>query len=242
MLISHRKRFIFTKTSKTAGTTVEAYFEPYCLPEGQWSFSHRRGEYVSETGIVGYRGPLSGRKLPVWYNHMSARKIRDRIGANTWDAYFKFTVVRNPFDKLISTFFMYENRKKKYTILQKLKALVKKAVDRGNPIDRVSGRTDVARFRSWIRKGGSNIDRNKYLIDGKECVDFFIRFENMSDDIKTVCDRLSLPFESSRINWLKKGKRPKDIHIRDYYDSRTEEIVRGLYSWEFQRFGYEFPE
>lgn len=35
MLISHRKRFIFTKTAKTAGTSVESYFEQYCMPEGE---------------------------------------------------------------------------------------------------------------------------------------------------------------------------------------------------------------
>ena len=55
MLISHRKRFIYTKTVKTAGTSVESYFEPYCMREGEWSFSHSRAEYVSEAGIVGIR-------------------------------------------------------------------------------------------------------------------------------------------------------------------------------------------
>ena len=36
MLISHRKQFIYTKTYKTAGTSVEVYFEPYCMQEGEW--------------------------------------------------------------------------------------------------------------------------------------------------------------------------------------------------------------
>ena len=40
MLISHRKQFIYTKTAKTAGTSVESYFEKYCMPEGKWQFSH----------------------------------------------------------------------------------------------------------------------------------------------------------------------------------------------------------
>lgn len=181
---------------------MEVYFEPYCLPEGQRSIPFRREAYVSETGIVGHRGSLAERRKPVWYNHMSAGKIRNLIGMEIWNAYFKFTVVRNPFDKLLSTFFMYENRKKKYSVLQKLKAVVKKAVDRGSPIDRIRGQTDVERFRDWVKKGGSNIDRNKYLINGKECIDYFIRFENMHDDLKTVCSALSIPFEPSRINWL----------------------------------------
>jgi hypothetical protein len=31
MLVSHLKKFIFTKTKKTAGTSVESVFEPYCM-------------------------------------------------------------------------------------------------------------------------------------------------------------------------------------------------------------------
>ena len=102
MLISHRKRFIFIKTVKTAGTSVESYFEKYCMPEGEWQEAHTRDEYVSEEGIIGYRGPDASSST--WYNHMSAQKLLDLAGRDIWDSYFKFTVIRNPFDKLISAF------------------------------------------------------------------------------------------------------------------------------------------
>ena len=32
--ISHKHKFIFLKTTKTAGTSVEAYLQPLCVPEG----------------------------------------------------------------------------------------------------------------------------------------------------------------------------------------------------------------
>jgi hypothetical protein len=31
MLVSHQRKFIYTKTVKTAGSSVESYFEPYCI-------------------------------------------------------------------------------------------------------------------------------------------------------------------------------------------------------------------
>ncbi len=34
MLVSHRHQFIYTKTHKTASTSVEAYFERFCFPPG----------------------------------------------------------------------------------------------------------------------------------------------------------------------------------------------------------------
>ncbi len=240
MLISHRKQFIFTKTIKTAGTSVESYFEQYCMPEGEWHESHTRDEYISEAGIIGYRGLSPGGSI--WYNHMSAERICDLISQDIWDCYFKFTVVRNPFDKLISRFVMREKAKQYYSYIQRLNAFAKQILDIGAPIDRVKGKTEIERFRCWIRKGGAVIDRDKYIIDGQECVDYFIRFENLHKGMKHVCNHLSIPYEPLRIPEFKKRKEHHSIQIRDYYDHETEQIVQKLYYWELERFGYDLPK
>lgn len=237
MLVSHRKHFIFTKTVKTAGTSVESYFEQYCMPDGEWQESHNREEYISVAGIIGYRGPQ--RKGETWYNHMPAKLIRDLIGQGVWDSYFKFTVIRNPFDKLISGFYFKEKRKKYYSRKRRLIGYAHKILGIGDPIDRVSGDTDIERFRSWIRTGDAVIDRDKYLIDGIECVDFFMRFEELNDGVKHVCDRLSIPYNPSRIPEFKKGIRNGRLNIRDYYDSETKRVVQEKYAWELERFGYD---
>ena len=33
MLVSHKSQFIFTKTARTAGISVEMLFEPFCLAD-----------------------------------------------------------------------------------------------------------------------------------------------------------------------------------------------------------------
>lgn len=60
MLCSHSKHFLYFKTKKTAGTSVEIYFEPYCLPPGSWRPEHARAETVSGFGIIGSR--MGGRR------------------------------------------------------------------------------------------------------------------------------------------------------------------------------------
>ena len=65
---------------------MESYFEKYCMPEGEWTFSSGREEYVGKEGIIGYRG--GNRRKQIWYNHMPAAKIRDKIGADIWNSYF----------------------------------------------------------------------------------------------------------------------------------------------------------
>jgi hypothetical protein len=240
VLVSHRKQFIFTKTVKTAGTSVESYFEKYCMPEGEWQQMHSREEYVSETGIIGYRGPDASRST--WYNHMPAVEIRSLLGQEVWESYYKFTTIRNPFDKLISGFYMFDKRRQKYSSAQKFAAFAKSLINRGNPIDRAQGDTDVERFRNWIKKGGIFLDRDKYMIDGRQCVDYFIRFEDLQAGIQHVCGQLALPFEPSRLPQFKTGFRTSKRDISDYYDRETARIVQEHYAWELERFGYSLPE
>lgn len=58
VLISHRYKFIYIQTKKTASTSVSAFFERYCLPENEEvthkaeSVSH---SYEGESGFIGSR-------------------------------------------------------------------------------------------------------------------------------------------------------------------------------------------
>lgn len=235
MLISHRKKFIYTKTAKTAGTSVEVYFEPHCFPENEWSFSHGRDEYVGKSGIVGHRG--QSRKGKTWFNHMSARQIRDQIGGAIWDEYFKFCVIRDPFDKMVSRFHFHENRKMKMRhsgisrIISRITSL----------INMKKSKSIVERFREYIEIGVS-VDSDKYLIGNSICVDYFIRFEDLKGGIKHVCNILGIPYEPEKLPTLKSGVRPERLRLEDYYDKRTIDLVYESYKWEIEHFGYTPPK
>jgi len=88
MLVSHRKKFIFLKTRKTAGTSVEIYLEPYCLPPVEpFVATHRRQESVTPAGIVGYRGPNNDASQ--YSNHMTAKALKPLVGDDVWNSYLK---------------------------------------------------------------------------------------------------------------------------------------------------------
>lgn len=242
MLVSHRHRFIFTKTIKTGGTSVEGYFEPYCMPEGAWTESHLRPQTVSAAGIVGFRGHLPSWPFrPRWYNHMPARRIRALVGRRVWDEYFKFTVVRNPFDKLVSGYHFTLSSMGRPKGASGFRALFAWRGCETPPQRAANDGALIADFREWIRAGASMFDRDKYVINGRECVDEFIRFEELADGIARVCERIGVPFEPQRIPKYKMGIRHHRIPLCDYYDDETTAIVRRLYAWELERFGYDLP-
>lgn len=230
MLISHRHRFIYTKTSKTAGTSVESYFEPFCMPEGSWQQSHERETVETEAGIVGYRG--NDTRSQKWHGHMPAKQIRDQIGLGIWDAYFKFCVVRDPFDKAVSAFHFAEYMQDQRRGLQKLLIKAKRLVRGSSP---------EKRFRKWIARGRFKDDRDKYMIDGEVCIDYFIRFEALADGIRQVCELLGLPFEPERLPGFKTGIRPKDRDLTGYYDKATARRIAEQFDWEIRTFGYRPP-
>jgi hypothetical protein len=213
------------------------------MPEGAWTFSHAREEYVGKEGIIGYRG--KNRKKQIWYNHMSAAKIMENIGTSVWNSYFKFTIVRNPFDKLVSGFYMQEKRIKNYTNTQRLKIIAQKLTGKTNPRDYILGDSQIERFRSWIRNGGAAggamLDRNKYLINGEICIDFFIKYEDLEYGIKHVCDKLDITFEPENIPRLKSGIRNNQFSLSEFYDPETINIVNQLYEFEINYFGYTAP-
>jgi hypothetical protein len=241
MLISHRKQFIFIKTARTGGTSVELYFEPYCMPEGEWTFSHAREQYVSKEGIIGYRGPNKSHNLDRWRNHLSAKQIKEQIGDNIWTSYFKFTVVRNPFERLISQFYMQRNKANQQSknIKKILKSQIRKLTKRDLPVDHLLDKDITQAFKKWVIYGGGSDQSKFYMINNEFCIDFFIRNELMFEDIKKLCKILDIPFEPDRLPNLKSTK--NKLNIESFYDKELIDFVFQKYQHEIDYFGYNFP-
>jgi len=98
MIVSHQHRFIFIKTSKTAGTSLEVFLAGLCGPDD----------------IVTPIFPAVPGHLPRnhagCYNHMTGAEVRTLVGVAVWRDYFTFCVERNPWDKVISHWSMERHR------------------------------------------------------------------------------------------------------------------------------------
>ena len=108
--------------------------------------------------------------------------------------------------------------------------------------NRADARRAIQRFRSWVASGAAIIDRDKYLIDGEVCVDYFIRYEDLENGVRHVSERIGVPFEPERIPRLKSGVREEAIPLGAFYDEATIQIVERLYAFELERFGYQAPD
>lgn len=95
MLVSHSHKFIFVKSKKTAGSSIQDYLAPYC-----------------KDGIVEKHFPGS---------HRTAASTREKVGEEVWNSYLKICPVRNPWDALVSWYFW---RKRDRSVWVKIKRII----------------------------------------------------------------------------------------------------------------------
>ena len=225
MLVSHRYKFIYTKTRKTAGSSVESYFEPFCMGDGEWTQRHFREEYVSAAGIIGFRGKAANVGAARWWNHMPACLIRERLGEDTWRSYFKFCVIRNPFEKAISAFY-HSNRHDRS----------------GRPRQKALWTDeDPQLFEEWLEHRPPPIDRDTFCIEDRFALDGVIRHETLMPDLQRICQRLGLRWEPERLPAFKAGIRPPQATAQRLYTPRSRQLVREAYRFELRYFSYNFP-
>ena len=223
MLVSHRYNFIYTKTAKTGGTSVESYFERFCMSDDEWTLSHGRDEYASQFGIVGFRGATRPKNCTYW-NHMPAALIKEKVGKEVWDKYFKFCVIRNPYDKVISAF--YDMQRANYP-----------------SIDLLDVNDERSKFGKWLLHNKLIIPTEKdfCVINGKFCLDDVVRYETMASELERICVRLGIPWEPTTLPTFKAGFRPKNAKVVDLYTEESKKIVEAAFAFELEYFKYSFP-
>ncbi|MCA0929927.1 sulfotransferase family 2 domain-containing protein [Ruegeria profundi] len=227
VLVCHKHKFIYLKTTKTAGTSTEKALQPLCEKPGLGELPN--GEVrISKHGIVGARGPrtqnthrilrLWHRHKHPWRNHMSAMNVRENLGAKTFDSYTKIANVRDPFDRVVSQFHFMKYQKN---------------------LPSEDAKTEFEQFRSFVLSGTWSIDWDIVSIDNKLIVDRFIRKEHLVADLKETLAGFGLPENGFKLGHDKSMKeRRKGIPVPDYYDPETIDVVRRNMAWVFNTLGY----
>ena len=103
MLISHKHKFIFLKTPKTAGTTTEILLSAICGHEDVITPVTKKDEQLrrefcgrnAQNFKPSFWGKMRGERF-YFYNHIGAADVFAQVNPETWASYRKFCFVRNP--------------------------------------------------------------------------------------------------------------------------------------------------
>ena len=225
MIISHTHKYIFIKSRKTAGTSVEVALSKHCTDndvvtplEDYWFNRDERGEWLH-----------SSMNAEGFFQHEPADEVKRKVPPEIWNGYFKFSITRNPWDRVVSDF-SWEARNK-----PALRPGPRWYNPLGIPSDEFRETTRL--FDQFIAGDWTTNDRF-YLLGDTLCVDFVIRYERLSDDLGEVCRRVGLP--GIELPHLKSGIRAGGRAYVDYYDERTKAVVAKRHENDIRLFGYEF--
>jgi hypothetical protein len=149
---------------------------------------------------------------------------------------FTFTFVRNPWDRVVSIFEHQINN---------------------CGLDFITGDDKITKFRTFISlvKWLWEQDLLKYELDGhlrpqtfythnngKQIVDFYGRYENMSEDLKNLSKMCEFNFENVNIPSINKSNE-RYSEYKNYYsigNGVMKSIVNELYREEIELYGYQF--
>ena len=202
-MISLQKSFLFVHIPKTAGNSIQTVLRDYS--EDQLLALRKEQDEIKRFGL---RNPKYKIK-----KHSTLSEYRDALGEEQFRNLYKFTCVRNPWDRMVSYYFTPTQNPEKWS--------------RRNFLGLISQAVSVAEYL--------RLDENEEDPFGN--VDYLMRFENLTDDFRTVCGQLEISPAA-----LPQHNRSSRDHYSKYYDDELRELVRTKFAAEIDRFGYTFEE
>ncbi len=242
LIVSHKYRFIFLRTRKTAGSSLDIALSADLGPtdvvtpglprEEAWrrqagfvtaqNYHKRVNELrpvdLGHALVVAAKRCIGASNRTLWpmayRNHTPAVRVRELVGNDVWNSYFKFAVERNPWDFCVSLYAWKRRHKRGMSFGE--------FVAQGHP----------------QRFAGSSV----YCIDGAPAVDMLVRFENLAEDLAAVSARIGLPdnlHERMCAVNAKHGLR-RDTCYRDMYDAATKQYIEDAFGGVIDHLRYSF--
>ncbi|MGB3516786.1 MAG: sulfotransferase family 2 domain-containing protein [Elainellaceae cyanobacterium] len=214
MIVSHKHKFVFIKTAKTAGTSIEIALSKFCGDDDIITPITPVDEELRKS--LGYRTAqnyttVDGEDIRP---HVAARRVRKLISRRVWNQYYTFCFERNPWDKIVSLYYYRFRKGPRPSINDFIKSEQNK------------------RFR---RKGF-----DLYTIKGSIVVNRVCLYESLEEHLNDVLHNKLGIQESIELPRAKGNLRPANTSYREILDPESVDIITHLFSEEIQLFGYQF--
>jgi hypothetical protein len=176
--------------------------------------------HIARTGGTSIETALTGHD---WWlispetKHLSARQIRQRAGEERWNKYFKFSVVRNPWDRVVSMF----------------------ATGWWIGDHRQCGAQ--AEFEYFITNLAPHPHETYASLQYSEIIneklDMIVRYEALQNGFDQVCGAIGKP----AMTLGRQEARPR-LHYSVYYNDFTRRQVGDLFKRDIEHYGYAFDD
>ena len=214
-MISHKHKCIFIHIPKCAGTSIKYFLFPD--QEIHW--------YNPNYDVV--YGFCLERKI--FMQHATSKQLLGTglVTKEQWNDYYKFTFVRNPWDRAVSDYFWLMNDRK----------IEDSFTNYLNKTGKFSGVLNDIGTKNY--RGEHMIPQSEFFsLEGTDKIDFVGRFENFSEDINTVLKALG--GQQKFDTHINKGK--NKTHYSKYYSNTFRDKIAVMYQKDIEKFKYTFDD
>ena len=218
MLLSNEHKFFFMHIPKTGGTSIRNALNQLI------------------------QAPQPYTEKDMERKHMSAFLLRDKI--YDWDNLWKFTFIRNPYDRMVSYYTFYRMPRKVPYLHSTRKAAIEMSFPewvrwlKQKEFVRL-GDHPPRKIPMWRRPQVDFIYNN-----GIKLVDHICRYETLQDDYNYIANKLKLNQDPSIWKHHKvlrhdnRSNRLEDFRL--YYDDESRSIVKWWFMRDIKEFNYTF--
>lgn len=220
-MIAVEKKFLFIHVPKTGGNSIQSMLHPYADDEMIVTSVYQDG--VERFNV---KNPHYGTT-----KHAVLAEYKKVMAPELYDSLFKFAVIRNPWDWLISWYFSPRRVMKRGAdawIRDEFIELVRTVPPLRHYIATETLWDKVAQKLAIGRGQTAPLDQE---------VDFLMRFEHLDDDFKTVCRMIDVPYQPLPVRNKSDRK-----HYSHYYDESLKEMVRAKFQDEICFGNYTFED
>lgn len=238
--IDHTRKLIYVENPKAASRSILDAMES----------SHFQGRVnilnnVPQPSLAIALPSIKGRRprILTFSRHGLSHENRDWLKQEEIDTYYKFTFVRNPFDRVVSG---YTNKVISSTpigVPQKNKNISWENFLGG----RISDLNNETGFKNFINKYLTEFDDKRIDVHFKKqsvmveqykenFLDFVGKVENFEEDWKKIADKFN--FQKQQPGHLNKSGNKKDC-AKYYADKESVELVHDRYKEDIEKYGYE---
>ena len=229
MIISFKYKFIFIKNYKTAGSSIERYLYNFLTKNDIIAPTNLQGinwqsKFDAQTLIKNFDKEISElyiNRQAAYFAHMPAWLIRERIGKKIFSNFFKFAVLRNPWDQFVSHFHWLNNINNKHRINISWQELI-------NDLE----------FKLSISNNLFNYYKISEFQNRESIIDSICNFDDLDNDLNKVFKFLNIPYKPNSLLRLNASLNRKDYKV--YFNSKDKNLIKNKFSKEIDLMEYVF--